>query len=327
MGTEESIFTIMSYLDPDTYQRFEIESNGLIAPFFEAVKNDKIEITKPKIKKKGLDISLNDSKTNIYVLGFNSPKQFKALCNSYKDDPLFWHKDTRRILTNNSTDEELFPAYEQWCEEFQFEELRPGNIGICGGRQLCAEHFDESDADFCVFLEDDMNLSAKKGVCENGFIQIVPNLLRTAKKIIIKEGFDFLKFSFTEVYGNNKTQWAWYNVPPEVRIKHWPDKPRLPVQGLDKNAPLTKFNYIDNVNGVSYAAGEIYYCNWPMMVTKEGNRKMFIETKWGHPFEQTWMSHIFQKTIKGEINPGILLASPIHHHRFYYYDADERKEN
>ena len=37
MGTEESIFTIMSYLDPVTFQRFMIEGNGMINTFCEAL--------------------------------------------------------------------------------------------------------------------------------------------------------------------------------------------------------------------------------------------------------------------------------------------------
>jgi hypothetical protein len=33
-------------------------------------------------------------------------------------------------------------------------------------------------------------------------------------------------------------------------------------------------------------------------VTKSGNRKMFIDTKFAHPFEGTWMSFMFQNTIE-----------------------------
>jgi len=54
---------------------------------------------------------------------------------------------------------------------------------------------------------------------------------------------------------------------------------------------------------------------------------MFLETTWGHPFEQTWMSYIFQETIKGEINPGLLLMTPTEHDRFDFYDGSLRKES
>jgi hypothetical protein len=97
--------------------------------------------------------------------------------------------------------------------------------------------------------------------------------------------------------------------------------------GLDPNAPLTKFKHIKNLNGVSYAEGEIYYCNWPQIVSKKGNKKMFLDTTWGHPFEQTWMSHMFQLTTQNKLSPAILLASPINHNRFDHYGKGLRKES
>ena len=41
MGTEESLFTIMTYKYPEFIQYFEIESNGLLGTFFENLKNEK----------------------------------------------------------------------------------------------------------------------------------------------------------------------------------------------------------------------------------------------------------------------------------------------
>jgi hypothetical protein len=53
---------------------------------------------------------------------------------------------------------------------------------------------------------------------------------------------------------------------------------------------------------------------------------MFLETKWAYPYEQTWMSYIFQETLKNNIKPGILLATPTEHNRFLHYGLGERKE-
>jgi hypothetical protein len=64
-----------------------------------------------------------------------------------------------------------------------------------------------------------------------------------------------------------------------------------------------------------------------MIVGKTGNQKMFLDTTWAHPYEQTWMSHMFQKTHSGDLKPAILLASPIKHNRIIYYEAHERREN
>ena len=54
---------------------------------------------------------------------------------------------------------------------------------------------------------------------------------------------------------------------------------------------------------------------------------MFLETTWNHPFEQTWMSHMFQETIKGNITSGILLLTPTEHNRFDHYEGGLRKES
>jgi hypothetical protein len=39
------------------------------------------------------------------------------------------------------------------------------------------------------------------------------------------------------------------------------------------------------------------------------------------------MSHIYQETLKGNITPAILLASPTEHNRFDFYEGYERKES
>ena len=101
----------------------------------------------------------------------------------------------------------------------------------------------------------------------------------------------------------------------------------MPTQGLDPNAPNTVFKKIKSYNGLPYASGEIYLCNWPIILTKTGNYKCYLETKWAFPYEQTLMSYSFQETIKGNINPGILLLTPTEHNRFDHYEKSLRKES
>ena len=84
---------------------------------------------------------------------------------------------------------------------------------------------------------------------------------------------------------------------------------------------------MNNIDGVAYLTGDVYYSNWPLLVSREGNQKMFIDTKWDHPLEQTWMSHMFQLTKEGKLSPAILLASPIWHDRIFFYGDDERVES
>jgi hypothetical protein len=52
-----------------------------------------------------------------------------------------------------------------------------------------------------------------------------------------------------------------------------------------------------------------------------------MDTVWEHPYEQTWMSHIFQLTREGCVKPAVLLASPVNHNRIFHYPAESRKEN
>jgi hypothetical protein len=64
-----------------------------------------------------------------------------------------------------------------------------------------------------------------------------------------------------------------------------------------------------------------------MWVSREGNQKIFLDTTWDHPFEQTWMSYVFQKQQNKEIQTAILLLSPINHDRFEFYPGEDRREN
>ena len=54
---------------------------------------------------------------------------------------------------------------------------------------------------------------------------------------------------------------------------------------------------------------------------------MFLDTKWDHPYEQTWMSHIYTLTKQNKLKLGILLATPTEHDRFEHYDKSLRREN
>ena len=326
MGTEESIFSIMLYKHSDLINYFEIESNGLIGKFFEDLKNDDLKVKSES--KISVDNNLNINKVGLYVITFNSPNQFETLIKSMLEyDKNFILKPTKFLL-DNSTDLSTTPRYKELCEEYNFEHIKKDNIGIVGGRVFVAEHFDETGLDFYYFFEDDMSFYPKKGeVCRNGFPRYVDNLYQKSLEIIQKENFDFLKLNFSEFYGSNDIQFSWYNVPQDFRQKHWPNNPKLPVIGLDTNSPKTKFEEIHIHKGLPYVLGEIFLCNWPIVLTKEGNYKCYLETKWAHPHEQVLMSYSYQETIKGKVKPGLLLLTPTEHHRFHHYDGSLRKEN
>lgn len=341
MGADECLFTILCHKHQDLIKRFEISSNGLVWPFFEHLKNFNPD-SEPIKDEASLDISdqivpnytpkeqvIPKNKASLYVLTFNSPEQLETLFKSFKQVPNFLNSFSQKYVVDNSLDEKCFEPNRKICEDNGFHLIKKENLGICGGRQFIAEHFDKTDSEYMIFFEDDMFLNppSEQGFCKNGFRKFIPNLASKSVDLMKKHGLDFLKWSFTEFYGDNKTQWSWYNVPQSVRSSRWPNYDKLPEMGLDPNAPLVDYKHIYCHDDVPFVTGECYYCNWPVMVSKEGNRKMFLNVKWARPYEQTWMSHIFQETSKGNIKPAILLASPITHDRFVHYAAEIRKES
>jgi hypothetical protein len=287
-----------------------------------------VPVDKPKNQFKPVVNVISSIKTNLYFLTFNFPEQLEATIKSLQKHEGFLTHPFQKIVIDNSTNQEARAGNKLICDKYGFHHIIMNkNTGICGGRQFAAEHFHSSDSDFYLFFEDDMTISdPEEGLCRNGFQKHIPNLYKKIHQIMLKERFDFLKLSFTEVYMDNQVQVSWYNVPQDVRTSNWPDYDKLPTTGLDPNCPRTTFKNINSLGGLPYIDGEIYYANWPHIVSKSGNQKMFINTKWVHPYEQTWMSHIFQETKKGEIKPAVLLASTVTHDRFKHYKPEERIE-
>lgn len=335
MGTEESLFSILAYKHPELVQYFLIEENGLLGTFFENLKNDSLEplhhirgVQKQLLVPKEPNRSSSESSVGLYVITYNSPNQFEKLVLSMIQYDENFIRSSKKYLLDNSINQNTYQAYKDLCEKYNFTHIKKDNIGICGGRQFIAEHAEEQELDAYFFFEDDMFFYPKQGeVCRNGFNRRVDSLFHNSIQILNKEGYDFLKLNYSEFYGDNGKQWAWYNVPQTVREQVWPDYSTLPEKGIDENSPRTLISSIHSWEGIPYASGEVYYSNWPQLVSKEGNRKMFLETKWAHPFEQTWMSHMFQETRKGNLKPGLLLISPTEHERFDHYPAEERREN
>ncbi len=325
MGTEESLFSILLYNNPTITEYVEIESNGLLYKFFEDLKNDTIQVkTISTIKK--IEVKTNGD-VGLYVISFNSPKQFETLIESVIDYDSDFVTKTKKFLLDNSTDLSTTPEYIKLCEKYGFEHIKKDNIGITGGRVFVAEHFDKSDMEYYMFFEDDMSFyNGPDSVCKNGFSRRTNKLYKKLLQIIRKEELDFLKFNFTEFYGSHEKQWSWYNVDQEFRKKNWPFNQSLPQQGQDPNSPCLEFKHIKSHEGVPYALGEVYLSNWPIVLSREGNYKCYIETKFQHPYEQTLMSHCYKEMVKGRISSGVLLMTPTEHHRFDHYHGNLRKE-
>ncbi len=342
MGTEENLFTLMAIEEPELYTRYELqdEHHGLLESFFEHVK----ALPRPSagIARRSLDPQLIESRRERrrtivreiparmvagYIVTYNAPDQLDQVLASWVKEFRF----DRLYVLDHSTEDAARLANSAVAARHDATMLYhpQGNGGISGGRQFVAEHFDASDADYCVFIEDDMfyNDASVGPVCRHGFRTYLPGLRDTAVRIMELEGYDFLKLSFTEFYGSNHTQVAWYNVDDDVRKALWPEQHKLPRSGFDIDSPPTRFDAIRTYDGLSYAEGEVYYCNWPQIVSRQGNRRMFFEPALEEPSEKQWMAQFFERTLSGELRPAVLLASPITHNRFHHYSAAERREN
>ena len=326
MGTEESIFTIMIYKHPEYIHYYEIEENGLLGTFFENLKNETLVARQEKEDLVPLNPHNKDN-VALYVLTYNSPNQFEKLCKSFEIYDKNFLDKPKKFLLNNSLDRNTDIPYAMLCDKYGFEEIKKDNLGICGGRQFISEHAEENGFDYHFFFEDDMFFYlGEDEFCKNGFRRKIRNFYTIMMDIAWLENFDYLKWNFTEFFGDNTKQWAWHNVPAGIRSQLFPERP-VKINNDYDYAPFQNFKNIKSHKNVPYSIGDIYYCNWPQVVSKEGNRKMFLDTKWNHPYEQTWMSHIYQETLKGKIKTGVLLATPTEHNRFEFYPGNERREN
>jgi hypothetical protein len=327
MGTEESVFTLLMYKYSEKFVHFEINYDGLLYKFFDDLSQKNL-IPIYLDERKNINLNLNINNVGLYVITFNSPKQFETLIKSMSIYDSDFIEKPSKVLLDNSTDKNTFDEYTTICKKYNFQHIKKDNIGICGGRQYIAEDSVSKNFDFYFFFEDDMFFyNGTDSVCRNGFNRHIKNIYNNSLEIIKNNGFDFLKLCYTEVFGDNGTQWAWYNVPQKLREEYWPEYSKLPDYGTDPNSPRTSFKNIYSYKGIPYISGEVYYSNWPQVVSKHGNKKMFIDTKFQHPFEQTWMSYMYQETRKGNLYPGLLLTSPTEHNRFEYYDGSIRREN
>lgn len=330
MGTEENFHTIMAYRNKDEIHRFELSEIGHVYPFFDMLGNvKKHDVSNSELISWNKKSTAEQIKTSLYVLTFNSPEQFEVLIKSYeKTEPDFLNY-SRKILVDNSSNKTTYSIYNELCRKYGFEHIKKEtNLGICGARQFVAEHFNESDSEYYIFLEDDMTLwESTEGLCEAGFRHHVDKLYLKSLEIMHRNKYDYLKLSYSEFYGTNSTQWAWYNIPPDIREQYFPEKTKLPEEGLDPDPPKTEIFCEKRYKDLKYFEGEFYYCNWPLWFSRRGNKKVFLDTKWTHPHEQTWMSNVFQLQKQGKIKAAALALSPIFHNRFDFYADEDRKES
>jgi hypothetical protein len=248
----------------------------------------------------------------LFVLSFNAPAQFAAwLQRTAKVHPelLQW---SPRILFDNSTchDEE----YSSLCSRYGFEHARYHNVGIAGARMEAARYVLQAGLGGMLFFEDDMLFHDTRGQCRNGFPQTVPGLIEMLPAVVMREGLDFLKLSFTEEMGDHHVNVAWYAATKAERSLHFPhaNTPRVTRTGC--------------YGGCSYLIGDVYYGHWPTLLTSRGIEMLFIQ----HPPDELTELAFARKSqellARNLIRSGVLLASPIEHCRVADYAMEQRRE-
>jgi hypothetical protein len=313
MGTEESLFTLLSYRHPQWFDLQFVTNNGLIWPFFQELAfgwPGRVEHHQ----------KLLPELAQTWFISFNAPKQFSRLLTSIQDADPALLQSTEKFLINNSTDAKTFAEYDRLCATHHIQQIREGNKGINLARQFAAEHFYNSGRAFMFWFEDDMLLvgpAERASRCSNGFTRHIPAVGATSLAILQKENIDYIKFSFTEFYGSCHTQWGWHNLSQKGRERYFPD-------ALDP--PRTRFHAIYSVENVPYALGEVFYSHWPTAINRRGTKTLFLDRRWDEPREQYWTAYSFQQLRAGALRSAVLLASPVNHNRSQEYEAAERKE-
>lgn len=260
---------------------------------------------------------------SLYVLTYNAPQQFGYWCKAFRAAYPEVFFQCKKYVINNSDDQCTLQTYQALFLEFGFEEVKVyANTGICGGRYIAAVHFDESEAKYMIFFEDDMLIRRKSSkLCKAGFLTYHPHLFELCQVILHHEQLSYLKLCFSEVYGFNSQNWASIAFIEATERKQFLGTDDMNVM------PSTQIHYLNTVNGLPYGIGNFHYCNWPIIFTKEGSRTVFLENVSRFKHESIWMKEVFFRLQSGNLKAGCLLATPILHHRKYTYRPQDRIEN
>jgi len=81
----------------------------------------------------------------------------------------------------------------------------------------------------------------------------------------------------------------------------------------------TKFNQISTWKSLPYATGEVYLSNWPVIMSKRGNKLCYLESKIQGGLEHHLAKEVHIKVISGQVKSAVLLLSPVLHQRIENY--------
>lgn len=323
MGTEESLFTIITYKYPNLCNLHMIEDNGLVYKFFEDIRH-------AKRKKR------SEQPLAFYTLTYNTPKQFKMFVDAFKKAYPDDFEKRKKYVVDNSTDSEAIKEYREIFKENDFEIIHEGrNVGIQDGRQLIANHFAESDHDYYIFFEEDFLLVSADDQIQNtkGFVRYIPDIFNKMIRILDEQKLDYLRMTILEFFGDNTFDWSFKNLPKDRLEEFFPTR----SDGDEELRWKTKIDYLGfldsgtiggfGVANIAYAVGDFHISNWPILFNQKGNHTVYLEIVYEHLYEQTIMSQAKMHMKDGKLKGGCLLAAPLYHDRAYHYDGTTRREN
>lgn len=259
----------------------------------------------------------------LYVLTYNCPRQFEYWVQQCRE---VQRAAARKVLIDNTNLPSLTPEYEDLCRVHGFEHVKLENHGIMGGRVAAAEHFvNDDDAPYCVYFEDDyITHEPIDAVCRSGFPMHVDGWLDKSLRIATNEGLHYLKLCFSEVYYDNDVQVSWFNLSQADRERYFP--------GAQK-PPATKFTGENVLDGLGYLTGEVFWCAWPQIMSREGCRFLLrsdIRGRFGGRFrgrarsEMYAMAELYKQTVSGHFRGSVLKATLASHDRRFDYNRETR---
>lgn len=222
-----------------------------------------------------------------YILTYNAPGQLLAFLSSMKSAAPELFIDTEVIVVNQSTIDSTQPRYQAICEAFGVKMVNTLNAGASGGRVKCAHRFHESGAKYMYYFEDDIIFSNTAKRCRFGFPSWLNQLHERCHSIIDNDKLDFLKLTFHEVYCDHSRNFV--------------------------TGQLSRLEIRHSAN-TCYFAGEVYYSNWPMIISQSGSRLLFTELT-SRPSEGDISLSAHRMIERGELHVGVLAAWPLVHNR------------
>ena len=136
---------------------------------------------------------------------------------------------------------------------------------------------------------------------------------RVTRIVAHESALDMLKLSYSEYFGCHQLDWAWLNASPEERAEF-------------EQGNATVIRAIRSSHGVPWALGDVHYSHWPCVLTRRGAALLWPKED-APEDEASAMLHASRLQRAGELNCGVLLASPITHQRVAEYDGALRREH